>query len=79
MAFEVREGLDGIAVDHDAIADGLIVIPRQSVGTAADAPDRVPPARRRMSRCACGSSGCRRSSAMVAGVPAIDPSSGAAV
>ena len=77
--FEVREGLDGIAVDHDAIADGLIVIPRQSVGTAADAPDRVPtgtapdvPLRLRVEQLSSVEH------ATVAGVPAIDPSSGTA-
>jgi hypothetical protein len=40
--FEVREGLDAIAVDHAALAEGLVVLPRESVGTVADAPDRVP-------------------------------------
>jgi hypothetical protein len=40
--FEVREGLDAIGVDHAALAAGLVVVPRESVGTAADAPDRVP-------------------------------------
>jgi len=42
VAFEVREGLDGIAIDADALDDGLVVIPRESVGSAADAPDRIP-------------------------------------
>jgi hypothetical protein len=77
--FEVREGLDGIAVDHDAIADGLIVIPRQSVGKAADAPDRVPPGtapdlplRLRVEQLSSVEH------ATVAGVPAIDPVSGVA-
>ena len=42
MPFEVREGLDGIAIDADALDDGLVVMPRESVGTAADVPDRVP-------------------------------------
>ena len=40
--FELHEGLDSIAVDHATLADGLVVIPRESVGTAADATDRVP-------------------------------------
>jgi hypothetical protein len=40
--FEVRDGLDGIAIDGDALDDGLVVMPRESVGTAADLPDRVP-------------------------------------
>jgi len=42
VPFEVREGLDGIAIDDAALETGLVVIPRESVGTAADAPDRVP-------------------------------------
>jgi hypothetical protein len=42
VAFEVREGIDGIAIDADALDAGLVVIPRESVGTAADVPDRVP-------------------------------------
>ncbi len=42
VPFEIREGLDGIAVDDAALDTGLVVIPRESVGTAADAPDRVP-------------------------------------
>jgi len=42
VPFEIREGLDGIAVDDAALDQGLVVIPRESVGTAADAPDRVP-------------------------------------
>ena len=40
--FDVREGLDAIAIDHAALDAGLVVVPRESVGTAADAPDRVP-------------------------------------
>jgi hypothetical protein len=40
--FEIREGLDAIAIDHGALDDGLVVLPRVSTGTAADAPDRVP-------------------------------------
>jgi hypothetical protein len=77
--FAVREGLDAIAVDHAAIADGLIVVPRQSVGTAADAPERVPPGtapdvplRLRIEQLSSVEH------AIVAGVPAIDPVSGAA-
>ena len=40
--FEVREGLDGIAIDDAAIDAGLVVVSRESVGTAADVADRVP-------------------------------------
>jgi hypothetical protein len=40
--FEIREGLDGIAIRHADLDAGLVVLPRESVGTAADVPDRVP-------------------------------------
>lgn len=40
--FDVREGLDAIAIDHAALDIGLIVVPRESVGTAAEIPERVP-------------------------------------
>lgn len=43
VPFEVREGLDSIAIDDEALDDGLIVVVRESVGTAADAADCVPP------------------------------------
>ena len=36
VPFVVRERLDEIAVDGDAIAEGLIVVRRESVGRAAD-------------------------------------------
>lgn len=42
VPFEVRDGLDALAVDGDALDHGLVVIPRESLGTAADVPDRVP-------------------------------------
>jgi hypothetical protein len=42
VPFAINEGLDSIGVDPDALADGLIVVPRESVGRAADLPDRVP-------------------------------------
>lgn len=42
VGFEVREGLDSIGVDAGALDAGLIVVTRESTGTAADAPDRVP-------------------------------------
>jgi hypothetical protein len=40
--FEVREGLDAIAIDQAALTTGLVVIPRESVGIVGDAPDRAP-------------------------------------
>ena len=43
VTFEVRDGLDGIVVDDAALDAGLVVVPRESVGTAADVLDRVPP------------------------------------
>ena len=43
VRFEVRDGLDGIVVDDAGLDTGLVVIPRESVGTAADVADRVPP------------------------------------
>ena len=43
VPFEIREGLDAIAVDLDALDAGLVVIPPESVGVAGDVPDRVPP------------------------------------
>lgn len=75
--FEVREGLDAIAVDHAALGDGLVVLPRVSTGTAADAPDRVPadtpretPLRLRIEQVSSVEH------ALVAGVPSADPSTG---
>lgn len=43
VRFEVRDGLEGIVVDDAALDAGLVVMPRESVGTAADVSDRVPP------------------------------------
>lgn len=42
VEFAVNEGLDAIGVDIDALDNGLIVVPRESVGRAADLPDRAP-------------------------------------
>lgn len=42
VPFEVREGLDSITIDGAALADGLVVIPRESVGVASDLGDRAP-------------------------------------
>ena len=42
VPFEVREGLDSIAIDDSALDDGLVVVVRESEGTAADLPERVP-------------------------------------
>ncbi len=40
--FEVREGIDAIGIDHAALLAGLVVVQRESVGRAADAPERIP-------------------------------------
>jgi hypothetical protein len=76
--FEVREGLDAIAIDQAALDEGLVVLPRQSVGTVADAPDRVPagvppstPLRLRIEQVSS------IEHAIVAGVPSLDPVTGA--
>ncbi|HET7030884.1 MAG TPA: hypothetical protein VFI34_10265 [Candidatus Limnocylindrales bacterium] len=42
VPFTINEGLDTIGIDVDALGDGLIVVPRESVGRAADVPDRAP-------------------------------------
>jgi hypothetical protein len=42
VPFEIREGLSGIAIDHTALTHGLVVLPRESTGMAAEIPDRVP-------------------------------------
>ncbi|MBI3748450.1 MAG: hypothetical protein HY262_06360 [Chloroflexi bacterium] len=42
VRFEIRGGLDSIAVDDAALDDGLVVVVRESEGTAADIADRVP-------------------------------------
>ncbi|HET9344247.1 MAG TPA: hypothetical protein VFO05_00990 [Candidatus Limnocylindrales bacterium] len=42
VPFEIHEGLDAIAVDGDALDEGLVVISRESEGVAADLPGRVP-------------------------------------
>jgi hypothetical protein len=42
VPFTINEGLDTIGVDVDALGDGLVVVPRESVGRAADVPDRAP-------------------------------------
>jgi len=42
VPFEIREGNSGIAVDSGAIAAGLVVVPRESIGAAADLAERAP-------------------------------------
>jgi hypothetical protein len=73
VPFEVREGLDAIAIDDAALDDGLVVVVRESVGTAADVPENVPagidpltPVRLRIEQVS------RVEHAIVIGVPALD-------
>ncbi len=40
--FEIGEALATIAIDHAALDEGLVVIPRESVGVAGDAPEALP-------------------------------------
>jgi hypothetical protein len=42
VEFEIHEGLDAIGVVLDDLDVGLVVVQRESVGTSADATDRVP-------------------------------------
>jgi hypothetical protein len=42
VPFVIREGLDELGVDADALTHGLVVVPRESVGHAADIGDRAP-------------------------------------
>jgi len=42
VPFEVRQDLDGIVVDGAALDAGLVVLPRESSGTAGEIPERVP-------------------------------------
>ena len=42
VPFEIREGLDSVGVDDLALDTGLVVVVRESEGTAADIADRLP-------------------------------------
>jgi hypothetical protein len=42
VPFQLNEGLESIAIDESALRDGLVVVPRQSVGVAGDLEDRIP-------------------------------------
>ncbi|HEX7950448.1 MAG TPA: hypothetical protein VF494_08875 [Candidatus Limnocylindrales bacterium] len=75
VPFEIREGLDSITVDDAALDDGLVVVVRESEGTAADIADRVPagtppetPARLRVEQVSSVEH------AIVVGVPMLDAS-----
>ena len=42
VEFEIREGLDGIAVDAAALDGGLVVVRREAVGTAGEVAEHAP-------------------------------------
>ncbi|HYM84416.1 MAG TPA: hypothetical protein VEY67_09725 [Candidatus Dormibacteraeota bacterium] len=42
VPFQLNEGLHSIGVDARALGDGLVVVPRESLGSASDLPERVP-------------------------------------
>jgi hypothetical protein len=75
VPFEIRDGRESIAVDDAALDVGLIVVVRESEGSAADIADRVPagtppatPARLRIEQVSSVEH------AIVVGVPMLDPS-----
>jgi hypothetical protein len=41
VPFAIRDGLEAVSIDADALGSGLVVIPREAMGTAADVRDRV--------------------------------------
>jgi hypothetical protein len=42
VPFQLNEGLDSIRIDRAALGDGLVVVPRQSVGLVNELGDRAP-------------------------------------
>jgi hypothetical protein len=42
VPFRLSAGLDSVAIDAGSIGPGLVVVPRESVGTASDLPERIP-------------------------------------
>jgi hypothetical protein len=77
VPFELTETLASIAVDTDALDDGLIVVSRESEGMAADIPDHVPadlppstPVRLRIQQLSSVDH------AFALGVPVVDPARG---
>lgn len=74
VPFEVSDGADSIAVDEEALDEGLIVVTRVADGTAGEIPDRVPqgtptatPVRLRIELLSTVDH------ALLLGVPAVDP------
>ncbi len=77
VPFEISEGLDRLAIDGDSVDEGLVVVTRESVGTAADLGERVPegtdpatPARLRLELLTSVDH------VLVLGVPSLDPGRG---
>jgi hypothetical protein len=77
VPFEVAEGMDWIAVDGDALGEGLVVVSREAGGTAGEIPDRAPegmdpatPLRLRIEQVSSVEH------AIVLGVPELDPERG---
>ncbi len=73
VPFEVREGLDSIAIHDEMLDEGLVVVVREAEGKAADVPDHVPdgtdpatPIRLRIEQVS------NVEHAMVVGVPSLD-------
>jgi hypothetical protein len=42
VPFEIRDGLDAIGVDQERLDEGVVVVPRESVGVVGDLGDRAP-------------------------------------
>ncbi len=77
VPFDLNENLDHIAVDGDALDEGLVVMTRESIGTAsalgARAPEGTPPETQARLRIDLLTS---VDHALVLGVPALDPERG---
>lgn len=75
VPFEIRDGMDGIVVDDAALEDGLVVIPRESTGTAADVAEHVPAGTEPTTRIRLLVEQISSvEHAIVVGVPTLDPS-----
>ncbi len=80
VPFEVREDLDGIAVDGAVLDTGLVVLPRESSGTASEIPERMPAGLPRASRVRYRVSQVSAvEHAIVLGVPVREPDGSAAM
>ncbi len=77
LPFEIAGGVERIAVDQDDLREGVVVVVRESVGTADEIPDRLPagtdpvtPVRLQVEHVST------IDHAMVLGVPTVDPARG---